>query len=86
MVLSLSMTWLGFGSAMITLGGLSPNSSFLEPKLEKIHNPSKISYHGMWFQMKGFSFSRHQLSDPKSLSAIQDYSGVIWPEGNNFFW
>ncbi|KAK8926435.1 hypothetical protein KSP39_PZI018306 [Platanthera zijinensis] len=55
------------------------------PELEKLHDPTKVPYHGIFFQKKGFPFSSHQLSDPNSMAAIQDYSGVIWPEGNNFF-
>ncbi|KAK8925760.1 Gibberellin 20 oxidase 1-B [Platanthera zijinensis] len=58
---------------------------FVVPELEKLHNPTEVPYHGFWFQKKGFPFLSYQLSDPNSLAAIQDYSGVIWPEGNTFF-
>ncbi|KAK8925763.1 Gibberellin 20 oxidase 1-B [Platanthera zijinensis] len=58
---------------------------FNVPELEKLHDPTKVPYHGVYFQKKGFPFLSHQLSDPNSLAAIQDYSGIIWPKGNNFF-
>ncbi|KAK8926425.1 Gibberellin 20 oxidase 1-B [Platanthera zijinensis] len=58
---------------------------FSVPELGTLHNATKVPYHGVWFQKKGYPFLSLQLTDPNSLSAIQEYSDAIWPEGNSFF-
>ncbi|KAK8950251.1 Gibberellin 20 oxidase 1-B [Platanthera guangdongensis] len=58
---------------------------FARPELRKLLNPSKIPYHGYFLEKEGFPFSSIQLEDPNSLTAIQDYANIIWPEGNSFF-
>ncbi|KAH0464916.1 hypothetical protein IEQ34_005019 [Dendrobium chrysotoxum] len=55
------------------------------PGVEKLINPSQVPYHGFLFQKKGFPFLSLKMFELSSKNNVQDFSNMIWPQGNVFF-
>ncbi|KAH0466035.1 hypothetical protein IEQ34_006138 [Dendrobium chrysotoxum] len=58
---------------------------FEVPDIEKLINPSQVPYHGFFFQKKGFPFLSLKMFELSSKNNVQDFSNMIWPQGNIFF-
>ncbi|XP_028547787.1 2-oxoglutarate-dependent dioxygenase AOP3-like, partial [Dendrobium catenatum] len=58
---------------------------FKVPDVEKLINPSQVPYHGFLFQKEGFPFLSLKIFELSSKNNVQDFSNMIWPQGNAFF-
>ncbi|PKU86727.1 Hyoscyamine 6-dioxygenase [Dendrobium catenatum] len=58
---------------------------FEVPDVEKLINPSEVPYHGFLFQKEGFPFLSLKIFELSSKNNVQDFSNMIWPQGNTFF-
>ncbi|PKU86728.1 Gibberellin 20 oxidase 1-B [Dendrobium catenatum] len=58
---------------------------FAVPDIEKIISASEVPSHGFFFQKKGFPFISLKVSQLSSFNHVQDFSNMIWPQGNLFF-
>lgn len=65
--------------------GVAVPEMFIMPATSELSDSKQLPYHGIFFKKPGFPFSALQMTDPNSLTVIQEYTNMIWPEGNEFF-